>query len=434
MDYTDIPRSLIYKDRASLNDFGVQIPGTINNYLFTQMRKLTLLRCGNAKDIALQCFNNAYYICTLIQLDEYPDLSMDKYEMKLLEVEIPFRGDVYQASMALVCVLLAAYDDKYKQKDNLLIESIHHWTSSNKWTGSDSRKSFDDIIKTCNTDSFFLHQSEFSPRDIIEVIETFRVRDLQDYAIYICERLAHLENSRLRMHGADMVLARLRDYQRELCKEMDYNPKKDCFKYPDQEGMPIIRDLQLEEQVRNNYQKSKEAIYFYMEHYPKEGNIHNEPQTSVALTPVVDNSLVAENEKLTQQLERCVNQVHELKKENAELKNKLAEFMEPVEELTAEQKVRMAFALQLLKAAGLTEEKLDQNKSKVATLIHILTTIGANNNGKYPPTQICQNWLVDKKYYPERNIDTLVELNTLCAQLGIEKAFLNLGQQSNGNE
>ena len=108
--------------------------------------------------------------------------------------------------------------------------------------------------------------------------------------------------------------------------------------------------------------------------------------------------------------------------------------MEPVEELTAEQKVRMAFALQLLKAAGLTEEKLDQNKSKVATLIHILTTIGANNNGKYPPTQICQNWLVDKKYYPERNIDTLVELNTLCAQLGIEKAFLNLGQQSNGNE
>jgi hypothetical protein len=97
---------------------------------------------------------------------------MDKYEKKLLEVKIPFPDDVYQASMALVCVLLAAYDDKYKQTDNPLIDSIHHWTSSNKWVGSNSRKSFDDIIKTCNTDKFILPKGEFAPRDIVEAIET----------------------------------------------------------------------------------------------------------------------------------------------------------------------------------------------------------------------------------------------------------------------
>ena len=77
MDYISMPGKLIYKHRDNLEDFGVHTQGTINNYLFTQMRRLTLLHCGNAKEIALQCFNNAYYICTLIQLDEYPDLSMD---------------------------------------------------------------------------------------------------------------------------------------------------------------------------------------------------------------------------------------------------------------------------------------------------------------------------------------------------------------------
>ena len=83
MDYTQVPRSLIYKDRTNLDDFGVQTPGTINNYLFTQMRRMTLLRCGDAKDIALRCFNNAYYICTLMQLEEFPDLCMGKSRIRL---------------------------------------------------------------------------------------------------------------------------------------------------------------------------------------------------------------------------------------------------------------------------------------------------------------------------------------------------------------
>jgi len=61
MEYAKIPRSVIYKDRRDLNEFGVQIEGTLNHYLFNQMRRMTLLRCGDAKQIALQCLNNAYY-------------------------------------------------------------------------------------------------------------------------------------------------------------------------------------------------------------------------------------------------------------------------------------------------------------------------------------------------------------------------------------
>ena len=92
----------------------------------------------------------------------------------------------------------------------------------------------------------------------------------------------------------------------------------------------------------------------------------------------------------------------------------------------------MAFALQLLRAAGLSDEILNLNKSKVAKIIHLLTNIGANNNGAYSPTQICQNWLVDKNYYPERNVEIIKEIDTLCAQLKLDtKAYLIFVSQKN---
>lgn len=261
MDYTEVPRSLIFKDRTSLNDFGVLDVGTINNYLFTQMRKLTLLRCGDAKEIALQCFNNAYYICTLIQLDEFPDLCMDKYEKKLLEVKIPFSEDVYQASMALVCVLLAAYDDKYKQKDNPVIESIHHWTSSNKWTGSLNHKSFEDIIEKCCTDSFHFAPNAFAPRDITEVINNVSVDNLVKGKEYVSERLVLIGDKSCRNKILDKVMLRINKDLHELYETWGFDPETNRFE--DDEGEYYESDYKLLERVLQEIDEKKAAINYY---------------------------------------------------------------------------------------------------------------------------------------------------------------------------
>jgi len=425
MDYTQVPRSLIYKDRTDLKDYGVKDDGTMNNFLFTQMRKLTLLRCGNAKEIALQCFNNAYFICTLIQLDEFPDLSMDKYEKILLKVKIPFSGDVYQASMALVCVFLAAYNDKYKQTDNPLIESIHHWTSSNKWTGSLSHKSFEDIINTCSTERFTLPQSEFAPRDIVEVIENCSVRVLMVYAEYICERLALLKDSRQRIHGTDMAIARIKDYQRELCEDSEYNPKKDCFKYADDD--PFLRDLTFEENVRGNYQQCKKTIDYYKEHYPKKkenDSKENDAESSQAPETEVPHQGKGEFEsKLTRQIDELQQQLAEKTKALQKAHQIIEEYSQPVNDLTAKQKIRMEFAVQLLLNSGLSEQKLDGGyKSKVASLLSLLLGIGAQN---------IANFLVYRNYHPQiQDEETILELDRLCIELGIH-AFLSTQQQGN---
>lgn len=418
MDYINQPQSLIYKKRDSLNDFGVQIPGTINNYLFTQMRKLTLLRCGNAREIALQCFNNAYYICTLTQLDEFPDLIQDGYEKKLMEVEIPFSGDVYQASMALVCLLLAAYDDKYKQKDDLLIESIHYWTSSNRWTGSLCHNSFVDIINTCNTDSFILPKSEFAPRDIIDAIENVGVNDLAIGVKYVCNKLDLLDDQRIRMYGADLAIAHLRDDLREIYEDWGYDPKTKKF---DPEMEEPVGDYIQDLQFFNKATKFKEeAVEYLLDHYPTEKINTNEQAVNIPQKPETDeqNTKIIELESNLSTQSRQLMKAHEI----------IEEFRQPVEELTAEQKVRMAFALKLLKAAGLKDDKLDKNKSKVATIMSLLTGISSKKSG----TQVCQNYLIDQKYYPRKeNMDTLIRLNTLCSDLGINVC---LGLESQGNK
>ena len=216
MDYTKVPRFLIYQRRTDLNDFGVKTPGTLNNRLFTQMRKMPLLRCGDAREIALRCFNNAYYICTLTQLEEFPDLCNDRYEALLYPAKIPWPKDVYQASMAMVCVLLAAYDDKYKQQDEPLIASIRHWTSHNKWMGDLSHASFEGIFEACSADGVSLPPDVFAPRDIVELIDSDEALDNEyifaKHIEYVVEALTHVSDARRRTYGADLLQAKLKDY------------------------------------------------------------------------------------------------------------------------------------------------------------------------------------------------------------------------------
>lgn len=425
MDYINLPRELIFKDRDNLKDFEVNNKNSINYYLFLKLKEMPIMYMERALDTALRCFNNAYYICTLIQLEDFPEIRVADYENILLKDKSIYVDDICSAAMAMVCILLPAYDKRWRQEDNDLINAINYRFTHYRWIHSEYCKRFENMMGSISPSTFILNKGEFVPRDIIEVIETFGVKDIQVYAEYICERLALLEDSRKRTYGADMAIAKIKDYQRELCEDCDYNPKKDCFKYPDDNY--YVKDLSREDQIRGLYQKSKDAIEYYIEHYPKVENSHNEQQTDSAPAIPGNEVLIAENEQLRQQLTQRVSKIQELSKENAELKEKLAEFTVPVENLTAEQKVRMAFALQLLKAAGLTDEKLEENKSKVATIMSLLTGISTKKSG----TQICQNYLIDQKYYPRKeNMDTLIKLNTLCSHLGIN-ACLRLESQSN---
>ena len=72
MNYTKVPRELIYRDRSSLEEFGADEPLTLNCELAQLMRQYLLIRKkrNDYRDILLTIFNEAYYLTTLLLMDD----------------------------------------------------------------------------------------------------------------------------------------------------------------------------------------------------------------------------------------------------------------------------------------------------------------------------------------------------------------------------
>lgn len=446
MDYINIDRSLIYKERTDLKEFGVQVSGTINYQLFLNLKEL-FKATDRSKELILRCFNNAYYICTLIPFEDFPETQVDRYEKRLLKWESYAADEICVVSMAIVCKLLPAVDARWRPENSDLIEKIIYRFTHYRWLATPLSDEFKTIAENNNTDGLFLSPIEFAPRDIIDAINNVGVHVLMHGVEYVCERLALLEDPQRRTYGADLALAHLNDELQELYEDYGYNPKTN--KYEPAEPGTFGADPDFQESLWKEADPIKKAIEYIECHritenknsgeHPVNAPQKPEADATIAKTRALESMRASYEEQLTRanntigqqttSIKKLEGDVRILKEELRLAQEKIKEIMQPVEELTADQKVRMAFTLQLLRAAGLYEEVLNDNKSKVARLIHLVTDIGANNNGNYPPTQICQNWLGDKKYYPERNVGIISEINELCALLKLDtKTFLHLSQ------
>lgn len=175
MDYTQIPRELIYKDRKDLKDFGVHVPGTMNYLLFIQLKQQALLGVPGAREVALKCYNNAYYVCTLILLeaDDFPELRISDYVNKLLETEKDYKhiDEVCLASMAMACLLLTKYAPQKYGTDSDIWKKINYRCTHYQWYHSEATTIFHNIMSGRYSPISSLSDTEFSPRDIVEAIE-----------------------------------------------------------------------------------------------------------------------------------------------------------------------------------------------------------------------------------------------------------------------
>ena len=426
-DYWNVPRKLIYRERESLNDFGVQESNSFNGRLF-QLLSEQFLSTNGADTLLLQCFNNAYYLCTIILLEDLPHLKVDKYEENLLKMKVQWNRDACAASFALAYEMLQLCEPKY-QKDSLLLKAIHHRFRYNEWNGIVAAETFYELIDKVEKDGIFLSKNVFAPRDIVEAIEevgkTLEVTEVEshlyvNYKEYICERLACLDNNRRQIYGADFIIARLNDYLRVTYVRLGYNPNTKRFRPTTNR---ITRDeigdsFRLAEKV-NPIEK---AINYYTEHYPtKEESDSKEKAAEFPHAPekdVLQASKRELNSNLNQQVSELQQQLAEKDKALQKALQIIEEYEKPVIELTPKQKIRMEFALQLLQNSGLKE--LNLNKDKTATLLSVLLHIGH---------QICYNYLVKRNYHPQiQDENTILTIDKFCAEMGI-RAFLRTKTQ-----
>ena len=178
MDFTKLPSQLIYRTRNSLEEFTNN--NEMNECLVDNMLDIYYLQSSNFKERATACFNAAYYICTLILVDEHPEWSLPKYyDIALCNQNKNIVGQA--VSLSLVRAYLLHFDSDWYNKHKKLIDKLDgflssHWIQQGNPFMDDY--SYQDAFNTLN--SFSVATAPFSTNEFaLRVIDQEAIEELQ---------------------------------------------------------------------------------------------------------------------------------------------------------------------------------------------------------------------------------------------------------------
>lgn len=178
MDFTKLPRQLIYRTRKSLEEFTTN--NEMNEKLVDNMLEIHYLQSTNFKERVTACFNAAYYICTLIRVDEHPEWSLPIY----FDIALCGQKDniVGQAvSLSLVRVYIIHFDSDWTDKHKKLVDKIDGILGSHYIQYGDPfldnytyKDAFDQLF------SFDVATSSFSPTEFdLRIIDQETIEEMQ---------------------------------------------------------------------------------------------------------------------------------------------------------------------------------------------------------------------------------------------------------------
>lgn len=164
MDYTTVPRSLIYRDRRSLEEFGVYDEGNIMSPLADTMLHMPIIRNSDSENRALWCMNTAFYICTMILLEKDPRWRISKYESIATPSWNYSQLNFRELTLSLVVLLLSRLEkplkDTHPYGEKVRME-ICSWLKKGVI--------YDDLVFKVITESsirYIIPNSTFAPRFI----------------------------------------------------------------------------------------------------------------------------------------------------------------------------------------------------------------------------------------------------------------------------
>ena len=243
----------------------------------------------------------------------------------------------------------------------------------------------------------------------------------QSYNAYKQRRLQYIERQIYLKYHAEEEKAQINaeieeDLMKEYEKQWELDYYKDEFPKLKAENAALHAEIeQIKKEINNRHSITLEQ--FNAIFYPEGDNTINDKEQ------IIKNDNHSADENLLE-IESLNLQLAEEKANNARLKEEMAVLCGPVKELNPTQNVRLAFALQLFRAAGLKDEKLDpRNRQliKVATLMMLLLDIRSGKKDNAAHT--CAKWLSHREYVTGKNKELIIEINKLFAELDWELAL-----------
>lgn len=192
MDYTKVPRILIYKDRSSLEDFGVYEPQSFNATLFNALMSLDDLkpRYKGAFQEILRLFNDAYYFLTQVFLEKNP---IERYATYcnmagVLSEEYDYEGGSESREKVVKCmliVMLQTFGEDLPAPQQRLLSAIVNDVNDSNYNHKDLRASLkqvmgeiDDVVFKItgifqfNIKHGSIHEQDYTRRDIQELLDS----------------------------------------------------------------------------------------------------------------------------------------------------------------------------------------------------------------------------------------------------------------------
>lgn len=303
MDFTTIPRQLIYKDKYSLEE--ITEIDEVNVQLIDNMLENKYFDIADAKQRVLRCFNTAYYICTLILLcDKKPEWNLQFYS------NIAYCNDkgnkIYQSfTLSLVYIFLT--HTYYEVNCQKLLERLDFFLKTNYIVAYDPflkdyyyKDVCNDLLK--NTPDNMLIAEEFLPRAI----------DLDAFSDLYGTHFSWTKYTNYYKYDImlDIVssLGKTEEEQMLLCQHID----DDARKFYGEDA------IQYRENITNRMNRLKDAIH---KHYHNEDiptfqtDVSNMSLTSEEKRPQIDNiQQSAETGKVKAELEAKEKLLEEYKK------------------------------------------------------------------------------------------------------------------------
>ena len=145
IDYTKVPRRLIYENREELDDFPIDntTPTVETVFYKALMRRPFVKQIPDTAQMVLDVLNNAKYITTLIWMENHPELFLQKYQKIANGSHEPPCTEQQAATMALVCNYIEFYNSYHW---NPIIEEIRSLYEEDEV----ARETFESLITPSN--------------------------------------------------------------------------------------------------------------------------------------------------------------------------------------------------------------------------------------------------------------------------------------------
>lgn len=440
MEYTKLPRILIYRERRKLNEF-IQ-HNELTEIIIDNMQNIGVLMIDNFEQRALTCLNTAYYICTLMMLEDKPTWRWPEYR-EFAFCNEPYHKETYQAiTLSVVAILLKHYNEQWRQKHEKFINRIEDFVKESKNVYIQLGLS-SSIITTEHHDIIYNSLESGIYKDLMTPDHTFTPRDLRDEEIggsvlgerieYVTENIKNLQGKDLQLETISSVRERIKKYLSYIKKEEDrssmYYMQNSSFYLKN----AIDTLAKLEEDVRNcpeeglssaNKKNNKGVKERYGERELAKENSQLRQQFDILSTQVKENTEITNS--LQNELEAEKRKRQSSDEKNKELQKELKKTKKKLEAILAENdketthsinktdyiftnNIRYELFLRLLENSG-CEPGIQANQTTIGELWEALTEKSGEK---------CRQYIPARKYQTTATMKHIPKINTLLKSMGI---------------